>query len=437
MVATVTMLPQSPAGRKMRHPKHPFQVRHKPFGICPFLIAPVLPGETLERAMLQSRAVTDPIKNPLVGWWLEHYLFYVKHRDLQDFTGTGVSDYADDLTAMMLDPDYDTSGLDYSSDNLKYYADGATSGARPSFVRMCLAKVVEEYFRNEGEGWDLSSTFIGGLPRASINGNSWLDSATNDTPMAADDMDFASAVAGQGDGTTAVLASEIDKYMTHYQFLRSQNMVNMSYEDWLATHGVRTAQQELHKPELVRYLREWQYPSNTIDPTNGTPRSAVSWSIRDSVDKARYFSEPGFIFGCTVARPKVYLGGQTSTATGLLNDAFAWLPALLRNDPATSLREIAAAAGPIEATDAVWVDLADLFMYGEQFVNFDLVSDDDGSHVMLPTAGLEKRYPTETDVENLFIDELDASGKTLVRQDGIVDLHIKSHVEDHTPTRPA
>lgn len=434
-MSMVTLMPQTPAGRKMRHPKHPFQVRHMPFGLCPFLIAPVLPGETLERAQLQSRAVTDPIKNPLVGWWLEHYLFYVKHRDLQDYTGTGVSDYADDLTAMMLDPDHDTSGLNYSSDNLKYYADGASSGARPSFVRMCLAKVVEEYFRNEGEGWDLGSTFIDGLPRISINQNSLLDSATTDTLFSADDIDFTSL--SEGDGLASVNASEIDKYMTHYQFLRSNNMVDMSYEDWLATHGVRTPKTEIHKPELIRYLREWQYPSNTIDPTNGTPRSAVSWSIRDSVDKARYFSEPGFIFGATCARPKVYLGRQTSTASGLLNDAYAWLPALLRNDPATSLRQIAAAAGPYEATDAIWVDLADLYMYGEQFVNFDLTTEDDGSHVALPTAALEKRYPVETDAENLFIDELNASGLVKVRQDGIVDLHIKSHVEDHTPTRPA
>ena len=66
--------------RKTRRPTHPFQVRHLPFQIQPFMIAPVLPGETLEFGNLQSRCVVDPIKSPFVGWWLEHYVFYVPLR---------------------------------------------------------------------------------------------------------------------------------------------------------------------------------------------------------------------------------------------------------------------------------------------------------------------------------------------------------------------
>ena len=65
--------------RKTRRPTHPFQVRHLPFQIQPFMLAPVLPGETLEFGNLQSRCVVDPIKSPFVGWWLEHYVFYVPH----------------------------------------------------------------------------------------------------------------------------------------------------------------------------------------------------------------------------------------------------------------------------------------------------------------------------------------------------------------------
>ena len=62
----VNELPQT--GRVMRRPVHTFQLRQRPFAITPFMIAPVLPGETMKNLLLQSRAVTDPIKNPLVGW---------------------------------------------------------------------------------------------------------------------------------------------------------------------------------------------------------------------------------------------------------------------------------------------------------------------------------------------------------------------------------
>ena len=80
MSGGLTVLADTPRfQRKMRRPRHDFNVRHMPFCITPFAIAPVLPGETLKDGNLQSRAVVDPIKNPLIGWWLEHYVFYVPH----------------------------------------------------------------------------------------------------------------------------------------------------------------------------------------------------------------------------------------------------------------------------------------------------------------------------------------------------------------------
>ena len=78
----LAMAPARRTGRVTRGPRHSFNLRHRPFQIQPFLLAPVLPGETMKSLLLQSRAVTSPISNPLVGWWLEYYVFYVKHRDL-------------------------------------------------------------------------------------------------------------------------------------------------------------------------------------------------------------------------------------------------------------------------------------------------------------------------------------------------------------------
>jgi len=54
-------------GRKLRAPQHHWSLRHVPFALQPFCIAPVLPGETMKNALLQARAVTMPIKSPLVG----------------------------------------------------------------------------------------------------------------------------------------------------------------------------------------------------------------------------------------------------------------------------------------------------------------------------------------------------------------------------------
>ena len=75
--------PYAGVKRVQRAPAHPFSLKTRPFQIQPFLISPVLPGETLTNLVHQSRTVTKPIKDPLLGWWTEHYYFYVRLRDIE------------------------------------------------------------------------------------------------------------------------------------------------------------------------------------------------------------------------------------------------------------------------------------------------------------------------------------------------------------------
>ena len=69
--------------RVMRNPAHPWQLRTRPYQIQPCMISPVLPGETLKNLVGMSRVVTKPIANPLIGWWCEYYVFYVRLRDIE------------------------------------------------------------------------------------------------------------------------------------------------------------------------------------------------------------------------------------------------------------------------------------------------------------------------------------------------------------------
>ena len=65
--------------RHVRRPSHTFSLNQKPFQIQPFLLAPVLPGETLTNLLYQCRAVTKPITAPLIGWWYEAYFLMVSY----------------------------------------------------------------------------------------------------------------------------------------------------------------------------------------------------------------------------------------------------------------------------------------------------------------------------------------------------------------------
>lgn len=409
-VAQVVQTMQKTA-RRNRTPQHRFQIRAKPWTIQPFVIAPVQPGETMTQALYQTRVVTDPIKNPLIGWWTEYYWFYVKLRDL---------DQRDILTEMMLDPTEVVSGLNSAASVPTYHQAGA-----PDFVSMCLKRVTEEYFRDEGEdyGGSAGSGLISGMPVAKAVGPkaNWLDSVALDTALAAiADNDLQNPNHDSSDG--------LDQYQAAYDRMRQARMIDMTFDEWLETFGVRVRMDEQqHIPEYLGHHREWQYPSNTVEPTTGIPSSAVSWAVSHRLDKDRYFREPGFIFGVTIARPKIYMRNQKSTAVEMLNTPEAWLPPMLGEAPWSSLRKFAATAGPLAGLGAspandYWVDIRDLFTYGDQFVNFDLAATDAGM-VALPKVGMQKHYITDADRDALFTNGV--PGASLVRQDGVVNFTIK------------
>ena len=405
--------------RVPRYPKHQFQIRHRPFEITPFMIAPVLPGETMKNLMMQARCVTDPIKNRLCGWWLEHYFFYVKHRDLEG---------RDDFTAMMLDPSTDLSAYKHASGNaFTYVADDCID-----WVQHCLERIVEEYFREDGVAWD-SHVITSGRPAAAINLEGWWQSVVDRTTLLDPDdielLDISAGTAGGGDDK--LKASEIDTALRQWEFLRLNNLTDMDYEDYLATYGVKVPKAELHRPELIRYSRAWQYPVSAIDPSDGSPANAVVWSVSERADKARYFTEPGFVVGVSVVRPKVYLRSQTGGAVGLLDNAYSWLPAVLMDDPATSLKETSTSNGPLQSTTNAYVtDVRDLFLYGDQFVNFDLAATD-ANVVDLPNAALTNlRYVDSDDCDALFAA---ASPANQCYQDGVVSMTIHGMQVDSTP----
>lgn len=396
----------SDKGRRRRRPEHPFTLKTRPWQIQPFMMAPVLPGETMKQLLLQSRVVTDPIKHPLVGWWKEYYFFYVKLRDLAE---------RDDITPMFLNLDHSMTAVEATADAAHFY----TKDNQIAWVEMCLNRIVATYFRDEDETGTIN---IGNLPACRINVQNWMDSLINeDNYVQPADMELTVGVDDK------ITAREIDETMRTYEFMRDNKLTDMSYEDFLGTYGVRPRPEEHHRPELLRYVREWQYPTNHVDPTNGTPSSAVSWGIAERADKDRFLREPGFIVGVTCTRPKVYLRNQTSTLTGVMRDALAWLPAILSDDPHSSVRYLAAGSHPIGgSSDGYWYDVKDLFLYGEQFANFALTNAD--ASVALPTATLGAKYASATDADDLF----SGTNKT-IREDGVVKLDILGALVDTTP----
>lgn len=396
-------------GRRLRRPRINFSLKTLPWQVQPFVVHPVLPGETMKNILFQARMVSDPVKNRLLGGWKEYWFFYVRMRDL----------LPDDYESLVLDPSY-TAAAHYSAASAPFFhAYGLNWG------KMALELIVKHYFRADDEGVYIAS--IGGLPSRSLAHGDWMDSVIRNSDFAGvQDVD----VDVNADGNITV--GEIDQAQREYQLARQLGFTDMDYDDYLRTFGIKVAPAETDKPELLRYVSEWQYPTNTVNPDNGTPSTAFAVSVSERADKDRLFKEPGFIVGITSFRPKVYLANQTGSVTGLMDRALRWLPAMMSDDPYNSLVQIADAEkdnGPLATqTEGYILDLKDLLLYGEQYVNYALASGSDGA-IPFPTAGLNKRYPDEATAKSIF----SSAEKTALYEDGVVNLSILGSISDTTP----
>lgn len=409
-------------GRTNRYPRHNFSIKHRPWVLQPFFIAPVIPGETMKNMLFQSSAYSDPINDRLLGWHLEHYFFYVKHRDLNIPNGTvDEHEFGQELQNMMLDPSWAMPADWKTSTSPAYYHTVANDTV--NWVHLCTAQIAQDFFREEGETW-YGYLIDGDIAVACWSGNnrSWIDSLTDDANMPAG-----------GDIGAATTVEAAEGLRTVYEQLMTQQLVNMTYEDFLRTYGVPTSKIEDHKPELLRQLKNWTTPVAAIDPADGSAVAAVKWEVTERADKARYFPEPGWLIGSTVARPKVYMKNLRTSAANVMDNALSWLPAVMRDDAWTSLKALADGYGPVPAANSgaggYWLDVRDILLYGDQFHNYGTTFTS-RNFVDLPATNLvNKYYPSLTDAKNMFVDTTNGG---FVFQDGLVSLTIAGTQKDYT-----
>lgn len=401
-------------GRATRKPSHRFEVRYRPYQIQPIMIAPVWPGETMKNLLMQARVITDPIKNPLLGWWNETYFFYVKLTDLAD---------RDALTNMLV-TNASSAALATAADVDTYHSAGGIN-----YTQKSLDLITQWYFRDEDE--TVLQGEIDGLPLARSDAPGWMQSAKDATVVG--------ELQHELPGENPSLPSHMSAFTEHYaqwEAMVSLGLTTSKFEDWVQAFGVNipsAEHEDKRKPELIRYVKQWAYPAGTVNPADGNPANAVTWSMAERADKDRFIKEPGFIVGITCARPKVYFSKQTGSLSHFMNDAFAWLPESLQEQPYAALKKFiggGAGVGPlgVNMTNDYWVDMKDLALHGDQFVNFSLAETDAG-FMALPTAGMNKRYPTAAMVDALFTN---AAPLNKVRADGVVDLTILGRVEETT-----
>lgn len=393
--------------RKIRAPVHKHLIEYRPFQLQPFFIAPVVPGETLKELNAQARVISDPLKGGagnILPWWCEHFYFYIKVRQLGDDVRAAFENMV--LTGAPM-------GIVDAADAATYHQGGTIN-----WTKRCLEFVTENGgWRDDGEAWDVAK--IDTLPAVAAHrhGESFLDSMM---------VDNGGSAPASNNHQNPFDPDVLAEYQEQYERMRAMRMIDMNFEDWLETYGVRfPVQASLERPELIRMHSEWAYPSNTVDPATGLPTGAASFAVNIRADKDRFFQEPGFLFGVTMVRSKIFLGNQKGAAASMMDTPLPWMPRMLSDQPHTTVKEFVGGntspTGPLRnQTLGYWLDTRDLFAYGDQFLNFAAAA---GFAPALPTPAGEKRFMTSDMVNALFADPL----KNKIREDGVTRLSILSH----------
>lgn len=410
--------------RTTRRPQHKFNLKTKPYQIQPFAIAPVLPGETLVSAMLQSQAWSDPLASgPLrnIGWWQEYYLFYVKHRDLPGWERDELANQGlgSDLIDMIVNNGNLNSHKAVASVGWTYTPVGGVD-----FLSPAVNRIVEEYFRDEGETANIAT--IDNVPIAQIYGRG-QDDAFKRLTFDSDYQDRRVSLDVDGDGDITV--DEVERAYIEWAAAYDAGLIQMDYEDWMKTYGVQSTlpnsdRVDYHRPELLFYNREFTYPTNTVEPTTGVPATAVGWRTAKQFRKNWLFPEPGWIIALTCKRPKVYLGSQEGNIASMMQTRDSWLPAILNDQLDVSHLKVTKNTGPLKtisnsANEDYWLDLRDLLNHGDQFVNWTMGAA--APNTGLPAVTGDRRYASATEAMRFFTDS--TNGRFM--EDGVLSLAIK------------
>lgn len=400
-----------PATRKSRRPVFPIAGTLRPFGLQPLSVTMMLPGETMQSLVVKGRCISQPVKSPLAGAWLETFAYFVKLTDLDRALGQ-----------MFISDAVPTTGWVALADQPKYF----TKAGQIEWIKRATYRIHDEWFTHENETPRLIDTDV---RLCKLNHKSWYSSAVKEA---------ADVAVPTNDG------SEQYAHMQNWFMLQQMSLTELTYEKYLETYGGKAIEAVLGKPELWGYNQSWTLPVNTVDPTTGVPSAAWVWGLDMKIEKPKRAQEPGFLVVCAVIRPKLF---QRNAAASLLGNFWGFsdfFPSYNLEDPSASVKRILStdavfAAGAQDAgTKNLLYDHKDLLLHGEQFVNnwsprFRIP---ETTGLAVKTASepedIRGEYPLLADIDGLFTGAV--ANQRECFYDGIVSLNVSGHLVETTPT---
>lgn len=294
----------------------------------------MLAGDTIMSSALRGRFISQPMKHPITGGWLEFWHAFVPMRVIG-------------RTATVNDIAPSTTGLTYAADEPRFF--GKTG--QLDHIKAAYLKVVADYFTQTG----VTVPTLDGVSQLPIMGTDW---AENLMVRPASGNPTVWPVQGVTEELTG-LDLETERLL----------LESADYRSFTQQFGVKDPEVD-NRSKIARYWRQWSLPQNVIDPASGAPRSAFFFETALQMEKPFKANEHGISLILASFRPVMFKRLSDSSIVGRMNGLKDWLPP-----------RGAGAWQPIQGNDSVFktgfglvgdnlvYDRSDVFARGEYQVN--------------------------------------------------------------------
>lgn len=360
--------------RRRRNPTFPMAGVMQPFGLYPLAAFPLLAGETLENLNLAGRFISQPMKHPITGAWLEQWVAVVPMRlCMSEATVTDIAP--------------STTGLTAGADRPRFFT---KSGALDT-IKRAYDVVANEFFQAPGQ----TAPTVDGVMQLPRMGVDWTE---NLQPKPA-----------SGDPTKWPEKAVTEELTGIDLETERQLMEAADYRRWTEQFTGVDPKSQL-RARIIRYDREWKLPQNVIDPATGIPRSSFFWDRKMNLSKRFKAMEHSIVLVLSAWRPLMFNGLTVASYIQRMNGVLEWLPP--RNEAGWSTigadDPIFAAAFDTDNTQLIF-DRSDVFARGETFINCAAADSPYPVPISansLESAGIDSqrgKYPTAAETNTLFV----------------------------------
>lgn len=273
--------------RNIRKPRHVL-ANAGDFGkLVPFSYHMVFAGESQHNIKTSLHFQSEPITPKLAGCTVDVWYYYVPHRLVwEDFPTWVMGD----------------SSLTMPSANGPYgrtlFADNTTgSNYAPHFLANGYEMIVNQYFREEHDAYDVTTNTTATLPIVDRTAETQGD----------EDYETEDETIDVSSGTLSI--REIERKRARLAYERRVESLDGKYTSWLRAQGVNANEAVAQIPEFLGHYRKYIKPSQTVNDANGATVQMYKHECNFTLNKRRFFQEHGHVIGVYALRPKVHLYG--------------------------------------------------------------------------------------------------------------------------------